>query len=232
MTRYDALIYNAIMPPATITYSPPLDEPEILYIDDDVIVANKPAGLLSVPGRGADKQDCLISRLQASHPEALIVHRLDMPTSGILILARNPEAHRQLGKQFEERNIKKEYTAVVQGVVKNRHGEINLPLITDWPNRPKQKVDHENGKPSLTCYEILSVNAEEQNTRLKLTPVTGRSHQLRVHLLSIGHVIIGDALYSEIEAAKNTRLHLHANKITFSQPSTNEILTVNSDSPF
>lgn len=218
--------------PVTITYSPPSDNPEILYLDDDVIVVNKPPGLLSVPGRGEDKQDCLISRLQTRYPEALIVHRLDMPTSGILILARNPEAHRQLGKQFEARNIKKEYTAVVQGVVKNRYGEINLPLITDWPNRPKQKVDHDNGKPSLTHYEVLSVNTQQQSSRLKLTPITGRSHQLRVHLLSIGHIITGDALYSEIEASKNIRLHLHANKIVFSHPSTAETLTIDSDCPF
>lgn len=213
-------------------YSPPLDKPEILHIDDSVIIANKPAGLLSVPGRGADKQDCLISRIQANHPEALIVHRLDMPTSGILILARNPQAHRQLSKQFEQRKIAKQYIAVVQGIVKNHFGEINLPLITDWPNRPMQKVDHENGKPSVTCYEVLSSNTTEQTTRLKLTPITGRSHQLRVHLLSIGHVIIGDALYSEVEANKNISLQLHANKVVFSHPTTNKTLTISSDSPF
>ncbi len=213
-------------------YSPPLDKPEIIHIDDSVIVVNKPAGLLSVPGRGADKQDCLISRIQASYPEALIVHRLDMPTSGILILARSPQIHRQLSKQFEQRKIAKEYIAVVQGIVKNNNGEINLPLITDWPNRPMQKVDYEQGKSSLTRYEILSTNCKEQTTRLKLTPVTGRSHQLRVHLLSIGHIISGDALYSKAEADKHIRLHLHASKIIFLHPATNKILTIASNSPF
>jgi len=218
--------------PIPLPYSPPLDQPDILYIDSDIIVVNKSSGLLSVPGRGEDKQDCLISRINASHPDALIVHRLDMPTSGILILARNPNTHRQLSKQFETRNITKQYTAMVQGCVKEQQGEINLPLITDWPNRPKQKVDYEQGKPSLTRYEILSVNTKEQTTRLKLTPITGRSHQLRVHLLSIGHIIIGDGLYSEVEAAKNKRLHLHANKIVFLHPSTNKTIVIENTCPF
>jgi len=226
-----SLRYNQTMP-TTITYTPPLDTPKVLYTDNEIIIVNKPAGLLSVPGRGEDKQDCLISRIQKRYPEALIVHRLDMPTSGILILARNNQTHRQLSKQFQERQIAKEYIAVVRGIVKEQQGEINLPLITDWPNRPKQKIDHESGKPSLTQYEILSINTKEQTTKLKLTPITGRSHQLRVHLLSIGHIIIGDGLYSEVEAKKETRLHLHATKITFPQPVTQEKLTFECDCPF
>ncbi len=218
--------------PTTPAYSPPSEQPKILHIDNDIIVVNKPAGLLSVPGRGADKRDCLISRIRLNYPEALIVHRLDMPTSGILLLARNSETHRQLSKQFEQRKITKEYTAVVQGCVKNICGEIDLPLITDWPNRPKQKVDHKIGKPSLTRYEVLSVDTQQQKTRLKLIPVTGRSHQLRVHLLSIGHIIKGDALYSEVEAKKNSRLHLHASKIIFTHPSADKTLVINCNSPF
>ncbi|HFD32572.1 MAG TPA: RluA family pseudouridine synthase [Gammaproteobacteria bacterium] len=218
--------------PIACTYTPPSDKPEILHIDDDLIIVNKPAGLLSVPGRGKDKQDCLISRVHAEYPDALIVHRLDMPTSGILILARNPATHRQLSQKFQERTIKKEYIAIVRGIVTESTGEINLPLITDWPNRPKQKVDHQNGKPSLTRYEVISVNEKQQTTRLKLTPETGRSHQLRVHLLSLGHVIVGDALYSKNEAQKKTRLHLHANKIIFSHPTSKKTLCIECNCPF
>ena len=218
--------------PKTIQYTPPPDQPEILYVDDDLIVVNKPSGLLSVPGRGDDKQDCLITRIQATYPEALIVHRLDMPTSGILLLARSPEIHRELSQQFQNRQVAKEYIAIVSGIVSEQTGEIDLPLITDWPNRPMQKVDYETGKPSLTRYEVLHTNQESVTTRLRLIPVTGRSHQLRVHLLSIGHIIIGDGLYSDVEAAKNQRLLLHANKIEFVHPCTNTTLAIECSCPF
>lgn len=218
--------------PITIQYTPPPDEPEILYIDDDLIVVNKPSGLLSVPGRGEDKQDCLVSRVQVAYPEALIVHRLDLPTSGILLLARSPEVHRVLSLQFQNRQVAKEYIAVVSGIVSQQTGEIDLPLVTDWPNRPKQKVDYETGKPSLTRYVVLDTNHESDTTRLRLIPFTGRSHQLRVHLLSIGHIIIGDGLYSDIEAAKKQRLLLHANKIEFIHPCTNKTVTIECSCPF
>lgn len=220
------------MSPITIPYTPPAEDAEILYIDDDLIVVNKPTGLLSVPGRGEDKQDCLITRIQDHYPDALIVHRLDLPTSGILVLARSAETHRALSQQFQNREVSKEYTAIVSGIVEQQTGEINLPLITDWPNRPMQKVDYETGKPSQTRYEILTVNKENNTTRLRLTPITGRSHQLRVHLLSIGHVISGDGLYSDIEAQKNQRLLLHANKIEFVHPCTNNVLTIDCPCPF
>lgn len=220
------------MSPITIPYTPPAEDAEILYTDDDLIVVNKSAGLLSVPGRGEDKQDCLITRIQDHYPDALIVHRLDLPTSGILVLARSAETHRALSQLFQNREVSKEYTAVVSGIVLQQTGEINLPLITDWPNRPMQKVDYETGKPSLTRYEILNTNKENHTTRLRLTPVTGRSHQLRVHLLSIGHVIIGDGLYSEIEEKKQQRLLLHANKIEFIHPCTHKFLSIECSCPF
>jgi len=218
--------------PIPIQYTPPADVPEILYIDDALIVVNKPSGLLSVPGRGADKQDCLISRIQARYPEALIVHRLDLPTSGILLLARSPDVHRILSLQFQNRQVSKEYSAIVSGIVQEQTGEIDLPLITDWPNRPRQKVDYESGKASLTRYEVLHLDEESGTTRLKLIPITGRSHQLRVHLLSIGHIIIGDGLYSDIEAKKQQRLLLHANKIKFIHPCTNKTIAIECLCPF
>lgn len=220
------------MPTLNSPYQPPAGIPEILYIDNELIIVNKPAGLLSVPGRGEAKQDCLISRMQNIYPELLTVHRLDMPTSGILVLARSGETQSKLGTLFQQRQVYKEYDAVVSGIISNQSGLIDLPLITDWPNRPRQKVDNENGKPSQTKYNVISVNNNKKTTRVKLIPLTGRSHQLRVHMLSIGHIIIGDGLYSDIEEEKNIRLHLHASKIEFAHPATNKILSVSSASPF
>lgn len=218
--------------PITIQYSPPAGEPEVLFIDEYLIVVNKPSGLLSVPGRGEDKQDCLISRVQSLYPDALIVHRLDMPTSGILLLARNSETHRQLSNQFQNREVSKQYTAIVAGIIEKQSGKVDLPLITDWPNRPRQKVDFEDGKPSLTHYEVISKNKEDNTTRIKLKPITGRSHQLRVHMLSIGHIIVGDALYSENEGLDNQRLLLHANKIEFTHPQSQQKIIIDCPCPF
>jgi len=215
------------MPAHVTPYNPPNTEIEVIYIDSDVIAVNKPAGLLSVPGRGADKQDCLITRLQQQYPEALTVHRLDMPTSGIILFARSANCHKQLSIQFQERKVSKTYTAIVEGIVQSQQGEVNAPLITDWPNRPKQKIDFENGKPSLTRYKVISQNTVDNSTRLSLTPVTGRSHQLRVHMLSIGHIIVGDMLYtSENHPTANTRLMLHANKISFEQPGSKKCINL------
>ncbi len=220
------------MPTLTTPYHPPVEQPEILYLDNDLIIVNKPSGLLSVPGRGPDKQDCLVSRIQQNYPEARVVHRLDMPTSGIIVFARCSEAQSNMGRLFQQRKVYKEYIAVVNGVVTKKQGTIDLPLITDWPNRPRQKVDLENGKPSKTQYEVIRVNENDNTSRIKLVPLTGRSHQLRVHMLSIGHVIIGDGLYSAEEQQKNIRLHLHAEKIEFIHPSTNKTLTVIARCPF
>jgi tRNA pseudouridine32 synthase/23S rRNA pseudouridine746 synthase len=198
----------------------------LIYRDDTLIVANKPAGLLAVPGRGADKQDCLASRVQAEFPDALVVHRLDMATSGLMLFARGAEIQRRLSQMFRERAVQKRYVAVVAGRVQTPHGEIELPLIGDWPNRPKQKVDFASGKPSLTRYRLLAHDAS--TSRVELEPVTGRTHQLRVHLAAIGHPIIGDALYGK----EAERLLLHASTLSFVHPANDELLRLESEPPF
>lgn len=215
-------------------YTPPLHQGlDILYQDGVLLVINKPSGLLSVPGRGADKADCLISRVQLEYPEALIVHRLDMETSGVMVLARNKAIHRHLSLLFQERAVTKRYLAIVSGRVVQAMGEIDLPLITDWPNRPRQMVDHAHGKPSKTCFRVLSRNIEENTTRLELTPETGRSHQLRVHLQAIGHAILGDALYADLADQKRApRLLLHAQSLSFTHPLTEEPLRFITTPPF
>lgn len=175
----------------------------------------------------------MISRIQQEYPEALTVHRLDMETSGIILFARNAQSQRDLSQLFQLRKIKKQYIALIDGIINKACGEINLPLIADWPNRPKQMVDPANGKPSHTLFRIINTDQEKNTTRVELTPVTGRSHQLRVHMLAIGHVILGDKLYSENnEIHKAGRLLLHANYIHFIQPVTNEPITIECPEPF
>lgn len=215
-------------------YTPPVDTGlDVIYQDELLIVVNKPSGLLSVPGRGVDKQDCMITRIQQCFADALTVHRLDMETSGILLFARNKTVHRLLSRAFQEREVEKQYTAVVAGVLERETGEIDLPLICDWPNRPRQKVDHEVGKPSLTRYQRLSYDAVLDATRVALSPVTGRSHQLRVHMLSLGHAILGDPLYAPPDVkAKAIRLQLHANKMLIQHPVSGEPLQLCSEPPF
>ena len=213
-------------------YRPPPGDPEILYLDEAIIVSNKMSGLLSVPGRGESHQDCLIHRVQQNYPDALTVHRLDMDTSGLLLLARGPEMQSALSRAFMQRSVNKRYVAVVDGLLDDQYGEINLPLICDWPNRPKQKVDHEIGKPSLTRYRVLATYPENQTTRVDLEPVTGRSHQLRVHLASLGHPILGDDLYGGIAHAKATRLLLHACNLAFIHPLTAQNIEFHSPAPF
>jgi len=168
-----------------------------LFIHDELLLINKPGGLLSVPGRGPDKQDCAIHRVQQQYPEALIVHRLDQATSGLLLLARGPTAQRRLSLAFAERRVHKRYEALLQGDLETQASEwqtVDLPLLTDWPNRPRQMIDHDNGKPSQTRYRLLGF--EGPNSRVLLEPLTGRTHQLRVHMLALGHPIVGDTLYS------------------------------------
>ena len=212
---------------------PPHTSLDILFEDEFLVVLNKPSGLLSVPGRGDGKQDCLISRVQSQFSDALIVHRLDMSTSGLMILARGKEMERYLSILFQKRNVEKKYIAVVEGQVKPGFGEIDLPLMTDWPNRPKQKVDFESGKSSQTKYSILSYDKENDTTRIELTPLTGRTHQLRVHMQSIQHAILGDELYANKEAiAKAARLLLHACYLSFQHPVTDEFLKFNSEPEF
>ena len=215
-------------------YTPPANTGlTLIYIDKHLLVLDKPTGLLSVPGRGEDKQDCLASRVQAEYPEARIVHRLDMDTSGLIIMARGEDMQRQLSMLFEKRQIDKTYIAVVEGRLKNEHGEIDLPLITDWPNRPKQKVDDEAGKPALTRYQVLAYNAETNTSRIELTPETGRTHQLRVHMAEIGHAIVGDNLYATKQGqAKAQRLMLHACQLVFVHPVTKHKLELESVADF
>ena len=203
----------------------------VLHVDDDCLVVDKPSGLLSVPGRGAHLQDCLATRVQASFGDALVVHRLDMATSGLMLFARGINAQRQLSRAFAQREVHKRYVAVVHGRIDAEQGEIDLPLIADWPNRPLQKVDREHGKPSLTRWRVIDAQADR--TRLELEPVTGRAHQLRVHLLAIGHPILGDALYAppEVRAASD-RLLLHAAQLRFAHPVSGEEMTVESAVPF
>ena len=209
----------------------------LLYADDHLLVLDKPPDLLCVPGRGEDKQDCLSSRVQRQFPDALIVHRLDMATSGLLLMARGLAAQRQLNHQFEQRLVTKRYSAIVAGdcrVTANTTGiagtasaagtadgwhVIDLPIAVDWPNRPLRTIDPVNGKPSQTHWRCTGHDLLRHVSRLELAPVTGRSHQLRVHLQAIGHPILGDALYAQPDwAAASPRLLLHASQIQFSHP--------------
>lgn len=206
---------------------------EILWQDEHLLVVNKPPGLLTVPGRGPEKQDCLINRLLVPHPNSRIVHRLDQPTSGIVIVPQSYTALKHIGRQFETRQVSKEYIAVVAGLLDTDSGEVNLPLICDWPNRPRQMVDHENGKNALTHYRVLERRADDCTTRVRLTPVTGRSHQLRVHMQSLGHPIVGDTLYAPDAIAQSSpRLKLHARHIEFTHPVTETPIVVTCEPAF
>lgn len=201
---------------------------DVVYRDESLLVVNKPAGLLAVPGRGADKQDCLSAWLLPEFPDSLVVHRLDMATSGLMVFARSAEMQRRLSQMFCEREVSKRYFAVVSGKLEQEAGEISLPLISDWPNRPKQMVDHTQGKPSLTRYRLLGL--EGANSRVELEPVTGRTHQLRLHMAAIGHPILGDVLYGDGSSAP--RLLLHANSLNFKHPVSGKPLNFSSSSPF
>jgi tRNA pseudouridine32 synthase/23S rRNA pseudouridine746 synthase len=207
--------------------------PALIHLDDSLIVVDKPAGLLAVPGRGPDKADCVSARLQARYADALVVHRLDMATSGLMLLARGPEMQRRLSQAFAARTVDKRYTAVVAGLLAADAGEIDLALGADWPNRPRQQVDAARGKPSLTRWQVLSRDALHGSTRLALQPETGRTHQLRVHLSAIGHAILGDALYASTQvAAAAPRLLLHASRLALAHPVTGTPLDLRSEPPF
>lgn len=218
-------------------YTPPMSPYlDIIYRDDDIIVLNKSSGLLSVPGRLPEHKDCLQNRVQRVLPTATVVHRLDMATSGIIIMALNKPAHVFISRLFEQRKTTKSYIARVFGLIKERQGSVDLPLICDWPNRPKQKVDHNNGKQSLTHYEVISysrLTEAHESTLVKLTPVTGRSHQLRVHMLALGHPILGDRLYAHEHAlAISPRLQLHAENLSLAHPASGETMTFVAPCPF
>jgi len=204
-----------------------------VFIDESFLIAEKPADLLCVPGRGEDKQDCLLRRLHANFPEALIVHRLDMATSGLVLLARSKAAQRVLSIQFQQREVEKRYLAMVSGLVRQDSGTINLPLGADWPNRPRQKVDYQRGKAAVTYFRVLKRDRLQGVSTLELSPVTGRTHQLRVHLEALGHPILGDKLYGDEKVSRaSDRLLLHACEIGFTHPQTAQRVSFHSQAGF
>jgi tRNA pseudouridine32 synthase/23S rRNA pseudouridine746 synthase len=213
-------------------YQPPMHPYlSIVYHDDDIVVLNKPSGLLTVPGRLKEHQDCLHNRVCRVLPSATIVHRLDMATSGIVLMALNKSAHVDISRQFEQRKTEKRYVARVFGYVKDDQGEVNLPLICDWPNRPKQKVDFDHGKNALTRYRVLS--RDDESSLVELSPVTGRSHQLRVHMMALGHPILGDRLYAHERALTTSpRLQLHAESLTIHHPRHQRLMNFQAPCPF
>lgn len=205
----------------------------VVHVDAAMVVIDKPAGLLSVPGRGPLGADNAVARLQRRWPEALTVHRLDMATSGLLLFARGAAMQRLLSMCFAARAVEKDYVAVVHGLPADDAGEVDLPLAADWPNRPRQQVDLERGKPSLTRWRVLERDARHGRTRLALQPITGRSHQLRVHLAAIGHPILGDELYAPPAVAEaSPRLLLHATALRLQHPLTTTPLKLHSPVPF
>jgi tRNA pseudouridine32 synthase/23S rRNA pseudouridine746 synthase len=205
--------------------------PHVIYLDDSLLVVDKPAGLPSVPGRAEGLLDCMASRVLGVAADALVVHRLDMATSGLLLFARGKAMQRKLSHAFAQRLVGKRYVAIVAGQVARDEGEIDLPLIADWPNRPMQRIDHADGKPSITRYRVIERTGP--STRVELEPLTGRSHQLRVHMLALGHPIVGDALYAPPEVqAGAARLLLHAQGLRLQHPHSGEPMQFSSPVPF
>ncbi len=202
-----------------------------IYQDAQLIVLDKPSGLLAVPGRGPDLQDCLSARVQAVLPAALVVHRLDRDTSGLMVMALTPEVQRELGRQFAERVVEKTYVAEVRGCPGESEGVIRLPMRKDFDRPPRHMIDHEQGRPAETHWRVIERHADR--ARLELRPITGRSHQLRLHLAAIGHPILGDPLYAEGDALSMApRLLLHAERLELNQPLTGERLNWRSACPF
>jgi tRNA pseudouridine32 synthase / 23S rRNA pseudouridine746 synthase len=211
-------------------YAPP-DEPlRLIHADHAIVLVDKPAGLLTVPGKGEELADCLISRLHSVYPDALLVHRLDRDTSGVIVFALTRHAQRELSAQFEARKTRKAYRARLWGRLEPKEGTVDLPLIVDWPNRPLQHVDHENGKPAQTEWKVLGY--EGDITRVRLSPLTGRSHQLRVHMQALGHPILGDPLYATGPARAFPRLMLHAESLRINHPETGRGMTFTAPVPF
>ncbi|MGH1440217.1 MAG: pseudouridine synthase [Cellvibrionaceae bacterium] len=220
-----------------IEYRPDTSPLSTVWEDEHLLIVDKPTNLLTTPGRGPEKQDCLYHRLLKSHPNARVVHRLDMATSGLVTFALSHEAQVGMGKLFEKRLVQKTYHALVSGRLEKTEGEIDLPLICDWENRPVQKVCHESGKPAQTRYTLIDYDVEEDCSRVQLMPLTGRSHQLRVHMQALGHPIMGDIFYHpnfslKTPQANDSRLCLHAHKLEFTHPLTQETLAVISSLPF
>jgi len=211
-------------------YNPPDVPLNILHEDAEVLLVDKPSGLLSVPGKGPNLADCLLSRIQNAFPDALLVHRLDRDTSGVMIFALTAHAQRHLGLQFEKRMTQKTYVARVWGVPDAKSGTVDLPLIVDWPNRPLQKVCHETGKSAQTDWRVLKDQGE--TARVRLHPRTGRSHQLRVHMLAIGHPILGDPFYATGPARDFPRLLLHSEELRFKHPQGGKSMKIRAKAPF
>ena len=230
-TMASAVITHPTLNGRDFVYSPPQTDFTILHEDEDIILVDKPAGLLSVPGKASEHQDCLEFRVRDRYPDALLVHRLDMATSGIMVFARNAKAHRHLGLQFERRHVEKTYLAHVWGSLPSTSGTVDLPLICDWPRRPLQMVDHENGKKAETDWDVLE--RHEDYTCVRLFPHTGRSHQLRVHMNELGCPILGDRLYAHDDAfTKAPRLMLHAENLSLYHPTGGERMRFDASSPF
>lgn len=212
-------------------YAPPTDPPVILYQDEELVFVDKPSGLLSVPGRGEGRAECLIARLREHFPSVLLVHRLDLDTSGVIVFALTPQAQAHLGQQFEGRKTRKHYLARVWGHPAEMSGHVDLPLIVDWPNRPRQMVCHDTGRPAQTDWKVLRRDADG-TARMRLMPLTGRSHQLRVHMQAIGHPILGDTLYADGPARDYPRLMLHAHSLRLNHPRTGHGMTITAPAPF
>lgn len=218
--------------PTLVDYFPPLDPYlNVIHVDDDMLVVDKQSGLLSVPGKDPSLWDCVEYRARQTWPTAGMCHRLDKDTSGVLVLALNKRAHGRIGSQFEHRKTTKSYVARVAGIIEADSGLVDLPLATDWDNKPRQRVDHENGRPAQTEWVVLE--REASATRVRLHPLTGRTHQLRVHMKAIGHVILGDAFYAGPEDfAAADRLQLHAAELGLTHPTTGEFMTFVAPTPF
>lgn len=211
-------------------YDPPDVPLSVLHSDARVIVLDKPSGLLSVPGKLEGREDCLIARLMVEYPEALLVHRLDCDTSGVMIFARDKVAQGFLGQEFEQRRARKSYVARVWGEMAQDSGRVDLPLCADWPNRPKQMVDHERGRNAVTDWQVIDRSPGE--TRVRLFPLTGRSHQLRVHMAELGHPILGDPIYATGPAQAHPRLMLHAETLALHHPETRAMVSFAAACPF
>ena len=204
---------------------------KILFEDEQLLVVDKPAGLLSVRGRGPDKQDSVQSRAEAQYPQALVVHRLDCATSGLMLMAKTKAAQAALSQQFRDRQVEKEYCAITYGPCPETAGQIEFPLTVDWPQRPRQKICYATGKPAQTLFQ--RIHREAELNRVLLFPITGRSHQLRVHTMAMGMAIVGDQLYaSPVVAAMSPRLLLHASKLHCTHPLSGRPLRYQSEVPF
>ncbi len=211
-------------------YDPPDVPLSILHEDAAIIVVDKPAGLLTVPGKLENRQDCLITRLQAARWDALTVHRLDCDTSGVIIFARTKQAQGFLGQEFEQRRAEKTYVARLKGRLTPDSGTVDLPLGSDWDYRPRQKVDPVHGRPAVTDWQVI--DRSDSETRVRLTPHTGRSHQLRVHMLALGHPILGDQIYAADTMRDHPRLMLHAESLSLRHPTTGDRMTFTAPAPF